>query len=213
MDKLTVEYMDVSLVEFDYFNVARQMRVLQWHALSQQNWPDQFPDKSQVKFQVAHNNQGVFLHFAVEEEFIKAQYVRPNESVWEDSCVEFFISFDKGVNYYNLEFNVAGTGLIGYGPKIKADRARLRPEVITSVMTATSIVSQQNNKRWSMLMYIPTAVFVHSHLPHLSGLSAQANFYKCGDGLPNPHFLSWNAIDWPKPNFHLPEFFGDIVFQ
>lgn len=212
MDKLTVAYLDVSLVDFDYFNTAQQMRMLQWHALSQQNWLDQFPDNPKVKFQLAHNNQGLFLHFAVEEEFIKAQYVRPNEAVWEDSCVEFFISFDKGVNYYNLEFNVAGTGLIGYGTKIKTERNRLTPELISSVMTATSIVSQQNIKRWSMLLYIPTAVFVHNHLPHLSGLSAQANFYKCGDGLPNPHFLSWNAIDWPKPNFHLPEFFGEIVF-
>ncbi|WP_262895053.1 carbohydrate-binding family 9-like protein, partial [Parabacteroides distasonis] len=26
----------------------------------------------------------------------------------------------------------------------------------------------------------------------------------------NPHFVSWSPIDLPEPNFHCPEFFGEI---
>ena len=40
-----------------------------------------------------------------------------------------------------------------------------------------------------------------------------ANFYKCGDKLQTPHFLSWNPIDLEKPNFHCPEFFGMLRFK
>ena len=48
---------------------------------------------------------------------------------------------------------------------------------------------------------------------NLDGKSFRAHFYKCGDKLQQPHFLSWNAIGNPKPNFHLPQFFGTIVFE
>ena len=36
------------------------------------------------------------------------------------------------------------------------------------------------------------------------------NFYKCADETMNPHFVSWSPIDLPEPNFHCPEFFGEI---
>ena len=38
------------------------------------------------------------------------------------------------------------------------------------------------------------------------GLRARMNLYKCGDDLSHPHFLSWQPIEAPKPNFHLPAF-------
>ena len=37
-------------------------------------------------------------------------------------------------------------------------------------------------------------------------MRAKANFYKCGDKLPVPHFLSWKPINVPAPDFHLPCF-------
>jgi len=47
----------------------------------------------------------------------------------------------------------------------------------------------------------------------LNGKTMRANFYKCGDKLQTPHFLSWAPIDLPKPKFHCPEFFGELVFE
>ena len=41
----------------------------------------------------------------------------------------------------------------------------------------------------------------------------KANFYKCGDRLKQQHYLSWNPIDLPRPNFHCPEFFGELTFE
>ncbi len=45
------------------------------------------------------------------------------------------------------------------------------------------------------------------------GIKAKANVYKCGDNLSKPHFLSWNPIHHPTPNFHLPEFFGTLELE
>ncbi len=42
--------------------------------------------------------------------------------------------------------------------------------------------------------------------------SARGNFYKCGDETKSEHYGMWNNIDSPKPNFHLPECFGDFIF-
>ena len=40
-----------------------------------------------------------------------------------------------------------------------------------------------------------------------------ANLYKCGDKTSHPHWLTWSIIDKPKPDFHVPEYFGILEFQ
>ena len=47
----------------------------------------------------------------------------------------------------------------------------------------------------------------------VDGKEIRANFYKCGDELDKPHYLSWNPINLEKPNFHCPEFFGTLFFE
>ena len=41
----------------------------------------------------------------------------------------------------------------------------------------------------------------------------QANLYKCGDKTAVPHFLSWNPVEVPAPDFHRPEFFGTLILE
>ena len=41
----------------------------------------------------------------------------------------------------------------------------------------------------------------------------RGNFYKCGNQLPKPHFLSWNPIPTDNVQFHCPEFFGELDFE
>ncbi|SFS32281.1 Carbohydrate-binding family 9 [Sphingobacterium wenxiniae] len=209
MKQLTVPKININTEHFDYYTLGQQLKNLPSHSISEVNWPADYPYCPSVKFQAAHNDTAIFLHYTVEEEFVKAQFVRPNESVWEDSCVEFFLSFDKQ-HYYNFEFNVLGTGLIGYGTEVKAERTRLSAEEILKVKTTTSVVNVESKKSWSIILVIPTELLGKEQL---SGTKAYANFYKCGDGLPTPHFISWNRIEHPTPNFHLPTFFGEIQFQ
>lgn len=208
---LQVKKLSIDRQSFDYASLKQQLQSLEWHIVDYVNWPDSYPYKPGVAFQIGYTADEVVLHFAVEENFVKAQYVRPNEAVFEDSCVEFFISFDQKNTYYNIEFNVLGTGLIGYGPADKTQRNRLKAEQIEQVSTASSVVQVDGKKRWNMVMLIPLATF-QLEGKDLAGVKAHANFYKCGDMLPEPHFISWQPIHFPKPNFHKPEFFGEIQF-
>ncbi len=212
MKELIVKKIDFTGVELDYASLSKGLFGLDWNQIDQAPWQTEFPVNPEVKFQIAYDQESIYVHYHVQEEFVKAQYIRPNENIWEDSCVEFFISFDDRQTYYNFEFNVLGAGLIGYGTTDKASRNRLTAEEILSVSTFTQVKNIQGNKTWDTILVIPISLF-GKKADELGGTTVQANFYKCGDSLPNPHFVAWNNIDFPKPNFHLPAFFGEIKFQ
>lgn len=64
-----------------------------------------------------------------------------------------------------------------------------------------------------MAFIIPLKTFFMHDIKSLSGKTIRANFYKCGDALKKPHFLSWSPINIEKPDFHRPDFFGEITFE
>ena len=66
---------------------------------------------------------------------------------------------------------------------------------------------------WEVALVIPYTVFFKHHITSLDGKIITANFYKCGDELQTPHFLSWNPIKIEKPDFHRPDFFGTLEFE
>ncbi|MGV3762853.1 carbohydrate-binding family 9-like protein [Parapedobacter sp.] len=174
-----------------------------------------FPYHPSVHFKIAHTPVGILLLFEVQEKCVKAVYRHTNDPVYKDSCVEFFLSFD-GSNYYNLEFNCIGTGLIGYGPAQKSERKRLSRETIERVKAVSSIaaeVLENGDTEWRLLLHIPLSVFEAQAMESLAGMRCTGNFYKCGDDLPEPHYVAWNPIDHPVPNFHLPPYFGELVFE
>ncbi|VTP98522.1 carbohydrate-binding family 9-like protein [Sphingobacterium daejeonense] len=211
MKRLTVKKLDFTGIELDYSNLANELNDLDWNAIDEAPWKEEFPYTPQAKFQIAYDQNGIYLHYDIDEEFVKGEFIRPNENIWEDSCVEFFVSFDGRKTYYNLEFNVLGTGLIGYGTAEKSSRNRLSAEEILTVDAISQIKTVNGRKNWKQILIIPFALFGLT-IADIEGKTLAANFYKCGDGLPNPHFLSWNTIENSKPNFHLPEFFGEIIF-
>lgn len=186
-----------------------------WHPIAVANWNVDYPYAPQVKFRITYDDHGIVIQYEIAEEVIKAQYHLHNDNVWEDSCVEFFISFDNKEHYYNFEFNPIGAGLVGYGTSVKTERVRLTNEQVDQVDVFSCIERTQMGSKWSLIQYIPFTSFVHNQITSsfLKENQIFANFYKCGDHLPRPHFLSWNKIDHPTPNFHLPEFFGELIFE
>lgn len=178
-------------------------------------WPvyGYIPDAS---FSIAYGSDCIFIKYYVIEKAIRAIYRRTNEPVYKDSCVEFFISFGDEEAYYNFEFNCAGTCLLGFG-KNKRER-KLLPEPLirkikNQVLLKTVKGAGPSNISWELTLMIPLDVFYHHPLISLNGQHCKVNFYKCGDELPEPHFLSWNDIKVEEPDFHLPEFFGEMQFS
>ena len=125
--------------------------------------------------------------------------------------MEFFISFDKGRSYYNMEWNAIGTCLMAYGMAYST-RELLPPELIRAIGIDIQRPALPERPGWTLTLYIPAAIFIHDRLGSLSGIHATANFYKCGDDCPEPHYLSWSNISAPAPDFHQPRYFGDLLF-
>jgi hypothetical protein len=68
-------------------------------------------------------------------------------------------------------------------------------------------------KGWGVNFSIPES-FIRLYEPPFKlekGLRLQGNFYKCGDETETPHYLVWNNIEWEKPDYHRPEFFGELI--
>lgn len=181
------------------------------HELDQAPWKE-FPYRPRVKFGVAHSGTQLFLKYEVDEQSLRCENTQINGAVWEDSCVEFFIGFDES-GYYNLEFNCIGTPSVGFGAGKEA-RTPLPLSVVERLRcTAHSRPNPEGGFHWELAVQVPVAVFSFHAIHRLNGLQARGNFYKCGDRTPTPHFLCWNGIDWPTPNFHLPQFFGNLHFE
>lgn len=181
------------------------------------NWPAAFPYKPKVEFRMAHTEDAILLHFKVREASVRAKYGKDNDSVWTDACVEFFsIPADDGI-YYNLECSCIGTILVGAGAE-RANREHAPQEVMDKVQRWSSLGREPFAERieetsWDVALVIPYTVFFKHHLTSLDGKVVKANFYKCGDELQTPHFLSWNPIAIEKPDFHRPDFFGTLEFE
>jgi len=90
---------------------------------------------------------------------------------------------------------------------------RLTQEV-QSVFRYSTICHRYEGERqvsdWNLYLEIPKQAMGFGGDELLSGQKIRANFYKCGDKTPKPHFLSWNPIDLPRPDFHVPRFSGSL---
>ena len=161
-----------------------------------------------------------FLHvrFRVEETRVRVRYTEFQDPVYKDSCVEFFVDAfpDLGLGYINFETNAAGTLLAAFGPD-RSRREPLWPEDLAEFEVSASIGGPVDGEHgagvWTLEYRVPLGLFRKLYGREIvSGHRAAANFYKCGDETEIPHYGAWSEVKTPSPDFHRPEFFGEIVF-
>ncbi len=206
---LTKEIPDLDEISeaLDIQAVKLQINTLNWKGY------DYKPD---VKFAIAYSDREIFLKYYISEDYFKAEKTETNQMVCEDSCVEFFVSPENDGIYYNLEFNGIGTILLGTGTG-RADSKRADPAIISRIRRKSSVgnkpVAEQKGKfDWSITIAIPVEVFFHHKIGDLKGKTFRANFYKCGDMLSVPHYVTWNPVGTANPDYHQPEYFGMLKF-
>ena len=195
------------------------------------NWIDvaQWPErnngyKPEVRFRIAYSQQMLFIEYYVKEANIKALYSEDKDSKpFKDSCCEFFFSPECNNNYYNMELNCIGKGTFAFrrggrkGPKIaygeEIMKRIFRYSTLGEAPIETSVKENGELFEWKLTVAIPLECFTETPMNELKGKTMRANFYKCGDDMPKPHFLTWNRIELDKPDFHTPDFFGALTFE
>lgn len=216
MKELNVKKMSVANIPVESVPALLDKEKVAFQPINTVNW-EAFPYCPVVEFRIAHTEDAILLHYKVKEASVAAVAGKDNGPVWEDACVEFFsIPGGDGV-YYNIECNCAGKLLIGGGAE-HTERKHAPQEVLDKVQRWSSLGSEDFTERigecnWEIALVIPYSAFFLHKLTSLDGKAIRANFYKCGDKLQTPHYLSWNPISLPKPNFHCPLFFGTLNME
>lgn len=184
-------------------------------AIDTVNWPAEYPYCPDAAVRIVATQRGLVINYRVTERSVRAVAPADCGHVWEDSCVEFFScpNPEDGI-YYNLECNCAGTILLAAGRDRNA-RTFAPKEVLDSIERWSSLGRECFEERegevtWQVVLVVPLSFYFQHDVTTLAGRTITANFYKCGDCLATPHFLSWNPISVPSPDFHRPEFFAEI---
>lgn len=217
MKDLTVRKINIDAISVEEIPALFKQEHITYQSIANVNWKDSYPYRPQVEYGIAYTGNAILLHYRVTEESVRAVAGHDNGPVWEDACVEFFSMPGGDDIYYNVECNCTGTLLIGAGAT-RANRRHAPQEVLNQVSRWSSLGKDHFEERigecsWEVALIIPFSAFFLHHIQSLDGKSVRANFYKCGDRLQTPHFLSWNPIDLPKPDFHCPDFFGLLRFD
>lgn len=181
--------------------------------------PRHFPE---VKAKVAYDDENIYLIWQVKDQYVRAVADKHQGPVFQDSCVEFFFIPDNlgGTEYFNLEMNCGGTMLFHHQDYNQPERVNITEEDIASMKVAHTLPRLipeeiQEKTTWYLEYSIPFKIlnnYYSSETPE-PGAVWRANFYKCADKTSHPHWLTWSEVEHPTPRFHLPQFFGKLVFE
>jgi len=168
-----------------------------------------------------YDDLNVYVIFKVQDRFVRIVTNKINGPVWEDACAEFFFSPDMAapLKYFNLETTGGGTPLMCYNT-FPLELQYLDTTDIKEIEIAHSLPELVPNEitdsiTWTLEYKVPLALlekYANVSRP-APGINWMANFYKCASNNSNPHYFTWAKVVSPRPNFHLPEYFGKLVFE
>jgi hypothetical protein len=172
-----------------------------------------------VRVKIFHTERNLYLYYHVSEKSVTIRRTKFGSDVWKDSCVEFFLNPfpDRSDRYFNMEFNALGVMLIGIGRDgDDSKRYYLREDEVQGLVACSTIkkavTGAHGADHWRLYVRIPKEVFEKQYGMPLTDAHAIANFYKCGDETEWEHYGAWNKVDNATPNFHLPQWFGELTF-
>lgn len=181
--------------------------------------PEHMP---RVEARVGYDPQALHVIFRVQDRWVRAVTDALHGPVCQDSCVEFFFTPGEDVKagYFNLEVNCGGTLLLHYQRIPRTNPQPLSAELCAQITVAHTLPGRiepelQTPVTWCVACRLPLAV-LKGFMPVAEpapGVAWRANFYKCADATSHPHWLTWAKVDRPRPDFHVPECFGTLMFE
>ena len=164
--------------------------------------------KPRCAARVGWNENGLHvLMYACEEE-IRAEVTEIGGGVCQDSCLEFFLAPDAASTaYVNCEVNPLCVMHIGVGA------GRHGRTVLREIPQGFNPTHSDHNGGWWAIAYTIPAAFLKERfgVTLKKGQAMRGNFYKCGDLTKQPHYLMFKPYDTPRPDYHRPEQFADLV--
>jgi len=160
-----------------------------------------------AKMQIAYDDSKLYLHMIANEDDIRNELYGNEDRICDDSCMEIFFKVDE--RYFNFEVNFNCKYFVGIG-KSREDNIR-----IVDDFKFLNARSSKTSDGWQIYYEIPYE-FINkyaSDFKPVKGYKMKANCYKCGDLCKHEHYITWNKVEWPTPDYHRPEYFGEMVFD
>jgi len=175
-------------------------------------------EKEQTTAKMLWDDGYLYVSFYCYDRHISAYVTRRHGPVSKDDCVEVFVAPNpkKVHNYYTFEINCIGTML----NRCKADWWT-GPSTwdVEGVLIGKSVKGRikeesPDDRFWVIELAIPLEAFRHdaAHIPPRHGDRWRLNLNRCG-GRTNPQFSTWSPVHTPRPDFHVPEDFGEVMFS
>jgi glycosidase len=171
------------------------------------DWQGRNPDaERETEVRLLWTSETLFLRFDARYRLLTVfPDAEPNgrrDQLWDRDVCEAFLQPEPSGRRY-LEFEVAPNGYwidLDIAPGEKHD-------LQSSLKRRVSV--DENNKRWQAVLAVPMKSLTLRFDPTATW---RANFYRV-EGDTEPRFYSaWQPTRTPKPNFHVPEAFGKLVF-
>jgi hypothetical protein len=169
-----------------------------------------------------YDDMFLYVIFQIQDCFVRCLTKDINGPVWEDACAEFFFAPDTSnpMRYFNLEMNCGGTPLMHYNLVPRKETIPIEPEDIRKIEiahTLPKVIDPETTDpvTWILEYKIPLEL-LEKYAPVTrpkKGIVWKANFYKIAENNSNPHYITWSVVKNENPDFHLPQYFGTIVFE
>lgn len=163
---------------------------------------------------VGWDDFGIHVWLYSLETDIRAEVTKFCGRVCSDSCLEFFFQPDPDHSdlYINYECSPKPCVYFAAG---SSRHDRKAPASLPSGLEPSSKVIPGYG--WCVRYTITSSWLKDEFGVQLtSGCKMRGNFFKCGDLTANPHYGVWSPIDvkaHPKPDFHLSEYFSELLFE
>lgn len=160
-----------------------------------------------------HDGENMYVHFTTWETEILGRYRSSEDPVCDDSCVEMFLYPDGEKNYMNFETNVLGTLVLGLGAEKEVRDAISESPKIFDIKASVKNPEEYKDEKWTIEYKVPFSFLKKYYPDYKIGDPLRANFYKCGENVRYPHYGMWCEIIAEEEEFHLPEYFGKLIFE
>ncbi len=185
------------------------------------HWPTQTDHEPTTEVKLQYDAGNLYVIFRVQDRFVRAAATQIHGDVWLDSCVEFFFAPNAGhgTSYFNLEINCCGVPLMQThdGPRTGTrfiDIEKCKKIEIASSLQAPIEGEIAEPTAWTLEYRLPFEIFADTaeFTNPAPGVTWRANFYKCADESSHPHWITWSPITEEQPDFHRPDYFGELQF-
>ena len=199
---------ELSFAELDLAMEAQAAKA----PVAEVNWPEAYAYQPDCHVAVARSRTHLAVRFRVTGLDLRATALEDNGRSWEDSCVECFLQHPTDGTYINFELTCIGS-LLASRRRSRDESTPLPAETLARVKRFSSLPHRPFDESgsihsWTVAMLIPFELIGVD--PEQLPTVLRGNFYKCGDLTAHPHFVSWNPVGTPQPDFHRPEFFGEL---